>query len=222
MVKEERIRDLFGAIEAGDVRATEVDPHHIRHLCNHRSDSIRQQADKIFDKGSSDRAAVLRDYQTIFSLRSNPQHGREVFRENCAMCHRIGNVGVDVAPDISASRTKTAEQYLKDIIQPNRSIDANYVSYTAITKDGRVLTGVLATETATGLTLLQPEGKSSRLRSDELEELISNGVSLMPDGLEKQINKQQMADLISFIKNWRYLDGLTPLRKPLLDSSRGK
>ena len=222
MVKEERIRDLFGAIEAGDVRATEVDPHHIRHLCNHRSDSIRQQAEKIFDTGSSDREAVLRDYQTIFSLRSNPQHGREVFRENCAMCHRIGNVGVDVAPDISDSRTKTAEQYLKDIIQPNRSIDANYVSYTAITKDGRVLTGVLATETATGLTLLQPEGKSSRLRSDELEELISNGVSLMPDGLEKQINKQQMADLISFIKNWRYLDGLTPLRKPLLDSSRGK
>ena len=52
------------------------------------------------------------------------------------------------------------------------------------------------------------------LRS-EIDEVQSRGVSLMPEGLEKKVTQQQMADLISFIKNWRYLDGRTPLAKPL-------
>jgi hypothetical protein len=48
------------------------------------------------------------------------------------------------------------------------------------------------------------------LKSD-IDEMRSNGVSLMPVGLEKDISEQQMADLISFIKNWRYLDGRVPV-----------
>jgi putative heme-binding domain-containing protein len=106
---------------------------------------------------------------------------------------------------------KQPEQILTDILQPNRAIDANYISYTVITADGQVLTGVLASETGASITLKQQEGKTVTLARDEIEVLQSNGVSLMPEGLEKDIPPQAMADLIAFIKNWRYLDGRTPL-----------
>ena len=76
-----------------------------------------------------------------------------------------------------------------------------------------MLTGILSSETASSITLRQKEDKSITLLRSEIEELSSNGISLMPEGLEKEINHQQMADLILFIKNWRYLDGLTPLGK---------
>ncbi|MEX0614114.1 MAG: hypothetical protein WD229_18490, partial [Pirellulales bacterium] len=123
----------------------------------------------------------------------------------CATCHQIDGMGIQFAPDISDSREKTAEQLLTDIIQPNRAIDSNYFSYTAVTVDGLVHTGVLAAETSTSVTLKQAEGKSVTFRRDEIEQLRSDGVSFMADGLEKNIPPQDMADLIGFIKNWRYL-----------------
>jgi hypothetical protein len=64
---------------------------------------------------------------------------------------------------------------------------------------------VLTTETSTSVTLKQAENKSITLRRDEIDELRSDGVSFMPDGMEKNIPPQDMADLIGFIKNWRYL-----------------
>ena len=120
-------------------------------------------------------------------------------------------MGVNVAPDISDSRVKLPEQLLTDILQPNRAIDNNYLSYTVVTSDGLTLTGVIASETGTSITLRQQEGKEATLLRTNIDELRSNGVSLMPDGLEKNIPPQEMADLIGFIKSWRYLDGRTPL-----------
>src|SRR5690606_26433373 len=104
-------------------------------------------------------------------------------------------------------------QILTDILQPNRAIDSNYISYTIVTTDGRALTGIIASETGGSVTIRQPENKSITLSREEIDEMQSSGVSLMPEGLEKDITHQQMADLIAFIKNWRYLDGQVPLGK---------
>ena len=87
--------------------------------------------------------------------------------------------------------------------------------YSVLTKDGQVLDGIITEETSTQITLMQPERKIVPVLRKEIDEIQSRGVSLMPEGLEKKIDHQQMADLISFIKNWRYLDGRTPLAKPL-------
>ena len=144
-------------------------------------------------------------------MKADAGRGREVFKKNCATCHRIDNIGVNVAPDIADSRTKKPAQILADVLQPNRAIDANYVNYAVATDDGRVINGIIVAETASALTLKQPENKVITLLRDEIEEIRSTGVSLMPEGLEKNIPPQAMADLISFIKNWRYLDGRTPL-----------
>jgi putative heme-binding domain-containing protein len=160
-----------------------------------------------------DRRKVLADYQVVLTMTGDAKRGIDIFKKNCAACHRIGHFGVNVAPDISDSRVKTAAQILTDILQPNRAIDANYVSYTVQTADGRQLTGIISAETATSVTLRQQEGKDVILLRSEIERMQSNGVSLMPEGLEKTIPPQEMADLIAFIKHWRYLDGRTPLGK---------
>ena len=80
-----------------------------------------------------------------------------------------------------------------------------------VTAGGLTATGVIASETGTSITLRQQEGKESTFLRTNIDELRSNGVSLMPAGLEKNIPPQDMADLIAFIKNWRYLDGRTPM-----------
>ena len=145
-------------------------------------------------------------------LAAKPERGRLVFEKNCATCHQIGKLGVNVGPDIADLRTKTPAQVLLDVLSPNQAIDNNYVSYTVITKDGRVETGFIAAETASSITLKQPENKTQLILRQDIEELKSNGVSLMPEGLEKNISIEQMADLISFVKNWRYLNGQVPIK----------
>ena len=168
----------------------------------------------------ADRRKVIAEYQASLTLVSDAKRGREIFAKNCTACHRIGDLGVSVAPDIGDSRTMTPAQILVDILDPNRKVDNNYFSYTAVTKEGKVYTGILATETTTSVTLRQQENKTVSLLRDQIEELHSNGVSLMPVGLEKNIDRQQMADLIAFIKNWRYLDGHVPFGQSSAPTAR--
>jgi putative membrane-bound dehydrogenase-like protein len=203
----ERIALLLDEIAVGRIKPAVVDAIHAELLLKHKDVAIRRRAKKVLASAvPADREKVLKQYQPVLKLAAEPARGRAVFKNRCSICHKIGDIGVQFAPDISDSREKKPEQLLTDILQPNRAIDSNYYSYTATTNDGRVHTGVLAAETSTSVTLKQQEGKSETLRRDEIEDLHNNGVSFMPEGLEKDIPMQDMADLISFIKNWRYLD----------------
>jgi putative heme-binding domain-containing protein len=208
----ERTNLLLDAMEAGRVKPSELDVSHVNRLNNHRDASVKQRAAKLLAAATpQDRAQALADYQPVLQMTGDAVRGQAVFEKHCAACHRIGELGVNVAPDISDSRTKTPAQLLTDILQPNRAIDNNYVGYGVRLADGTVETGILTAETATSITLRQQGGKELVIPRSEIDELKSTGVSLMPEGLERQIPLADMADLIAFIKHWRYLDGRTPL-----------
>ena len=212
LARAQRTTLLLDGIEAGKIKAAEMDRAQAGRLLKHQDAALRKRAGVLLATAvPADRKQVLADYQVVLKMKSDPTRGRAVFQKNCVTCHRVGGLGVDVAPDISDSRTKRETQILADILQPNRAIDNNYISYTVVTNSGTLLNGIVTSETATSFTLRQPEGKDVTLLRSDVEEIRSSGVSLMPDGLEKSIPFQEMADLISFIKNWRYLDGKTPL-----------
>ena len=213
LAQPERAALLLDEIAAGKIRATELDPLQAGRLVKHPDASLRARAAELLAAAlPADRSQVLADYRAALELKADPQRGREIFKKTCTACHRIGSLGVDVAPSIADSRTKTQEQLLIDILEPSKAIDNNYVSYSIITADGQTLVGIIAAETASSITLKMPENKTVSLLRSEIEELRSNGISLMPDGLERGLAKQDMADLISFIKNWRYLESALPAR----------
>jgi len=202
---------LLDGIEAKQLAASEIDPLRTKKLLQSRSEKIRTRAAKLLAANvPADRKKVLDDYQVTLTLKGSPLAGKEIFRKNCSACHKIGDVGVNVAPDISDSRVKKPEQILTDILNPNRAIDNNYIAYSVVTVDGKVLTGIIVTETAASITLKQPENKIVSLLRSDIEMIRSSGISLMPEGLEKAIPPQDMANVISFIKNWRYLDQDVP------------
>jgi putative heme-binding domain-containing protein len=212
LANTERTKLLLDAIEAGQIKTSELDVAHVNRLTNHRDAGVKQRARELLAAATpQDRAQALADYQPVLQMNGDALRGQAVFEKNCAACHKIGETGVNVAPDISDSRTKTAAQLLTDILQPNRAIDNNYVGYNVRLVDGTVQTGILTAETATSITLRQQGGKDAVIPRSEIEELKSTGQSLMPEGLERQIPHADMADLLSFIKNWRYLDGRIPI-----------
>lgn len=212
LTDEARIKLLLEALERTTLKLTEVDVTRQARLTKHKNPEISMRAAKLFaDSASPDRNAVMMKYQPALDQKADASRGKLVFEKNCVTCHRVGNIGINVGPDIGDTRDKTPAYLLTNILDPNRAVDANYFGYTLITKQGRVLTGLVKNETASSITIRLPEGKEETILRTDVDELKSSGLSLMPVGLEKTITVEQMADLISFLKNWRYLDGAVPL-----------
>jgi len=207
LADEARAALLLDELEAGRLTAIELSPTHQTRLRRLRNAELRTRAEKVLASAvPADRKEVLTAYTPSLELAADSLRGRDIFRRECITCHKIGDLGVDVGPDIADSRTQTPAKLLTAILDPNRAVDANYFSFTVVTAAGKVLNGMIASETATTISLRQPENKTMAVLRDEIDEMKSDGISLMPVGFEKKISIQEMADLISFIKNWRYLD----------------
>ena len=211
LTSESRITKLLDLVESNQISFLEIGQTRLTSLQQVNNPEIQERVKKLIAANApADRSKVLEEYQAALTHASDPLRGRELFAKNCTQCHKIGDLGVDVAPNISDSRVKTQAQFLVDILDPNRAIDNNYFSYTLVDTSGKVSTGIISSETSSSVTMKQPEGKTITVLRSEIEELKPNGVSLMPVGFEKQLTVAQLADVISFIKNWRYLDGQVP------------
>jgi len=215
LARSDRMPGLLDAIEQGTIAKADLDQQRRQRLLRGIEAGQKARAEKLLaESPAADRVQVLAAYQPVLAMKGDPLKGRLLFEKQCATCHRVAEVGTQVGPDISDSRVKTVEQLLVSILDPNRAVDANFFGYTATLHDGRVLSGLITEETSTSVTLRQPEGKNVSLLRTEIEELRSTGMSLMPVGLEKNLPPQDLANLIAFIKNWRYLDGRTPVGGP--------
>jgi putative heme-binding domain-containing protein len=132
-------------------------------------------------------------------MRGDAARGQKVFETACATCHRAGNLGKDVGPNLATIRQWSPEQVLINILDPNREVAPNFVSYTVETRDGRTLDGLIAGESAASLTLKRAEGVTETVLRRDITAISGSGLSLMPEGLETAISIEQMADLIAFL-----------------------
>lgn len=214
-----RVRMLLGELAAKNIAITELSPAAVQQLIRDPDPEVSGQAKRVLGAMvPADRQKIISEYQAAIATRGDVQRGREIFSKNCAECHRIGELGVTVGPYIGDFTQKpnvrnNPSVILESILNPNRAIDANYVSYTIVTTAGKVLTGIVAQETGVGVTLQQSKGKRLTVLRRDIEVIRSNQTSLMPEGFEKNISLAQMADLIAFLKEWRFLDNLVPLEK---------
>jgi putative heme-binding domain-containing protein len=135
----------------------------------------------------------------------DPSIGKSLFKKNCASCHQVDGIGIAVGPNISDPREQTYEKLLIAILDPNRSIDANYFRYLALTDEGETVDGLLRESNANSVTLESQNGTKRTLNRSELSDFKSSGASMMPEGLESQISVDEMGELLWYIKNWRYV-----------------
>ena len=149
---------------------------------------------------------MIERYKAALAKEGDAKRGRDIFKTNCAACHKIAGIGTLVGPDISDSIVKAPEQLLVDILDPSRVIDNNYATFVVKTKSGAVISGFIAAQTASSLTLRRGEGQEDVVLRQDIEEMKSSGVSLMPEGLEKNVTVEGMSDLIAFLKGWRFID----------------
>lgn len=199
--RKERMTALVAALEAKQILAMQIDPLRLAQLRKHPDATLRTRAAKVLAGTQAPaRVKVIEGYRSVLDLKADADQGKKVFQKNCATCHRLEDVGVQVGADlVAALRNKTAEALLIDVLDPSREVDPRFVAYQVTTRRGQVLSGIIAAETAASLTLKRGEGAEDTVLRTQIDTIESTGKSLMPEGLEAQIGKQEMADLIAYL-----------------------
>ena len=192
---------LLDAIAGGRVAAAHIDPPRRAALLKHRDPKLRARAEELLGSTArTPRSEVVARYRPALDKAGDIARGRVVFQRECASCHLAGNVGHNVGPTIASLGSPSPEALLVAVLDPNREVDPRYLEYRLTTADGRTFNGIIASETATSVTLRRADGASETILRSEIEELTSTGQSLMPEGLEQRIRVEEMADLLAFLR----------------------
>ena len=197
------VKAFLDAVESGKVTRGDLDPARVVMLKSYSDAAIRDRASRLFSEPQARRRDVVDAYQEALKLRGDPARGREVFRANCSTCHRLEGYGHPVGADITAIRDRGLPTVLLNILDPNREVMPKFLSYVLSTTDGRILSGILTSETASSLTIRRPDGREETVLRIHIDELRSTGLSYMPEGLEKTISIPAMADLLAYLNGIR-------------------
>lgn len=202
LVTVPRAEALLVAVEAGEVRSAEISPDRKQLLLNHSNAAVKERAKKVLGGDiNNDRAAVVKTYRSALELTPSVERGQATFGKKCLQCHKLGQQGFAVGPDIVSVQNKAPADLLIAMLDPSREAQPAFMGYSVILKDGRVFNGLIAAESANSLTIRKAEGKEDVIDRTSIEELVSSGKSLMPEGLEKELQPQDVADVIAFIKS---------------------
>lgn len=171
---------------------------------------IKSRARQLFGTIESARADVVTQYQPALKLSGDAGRGDKIYERECTACHRLAERGFQIGPNLALTRNRTPEQMLVHILDPNRDVQPAFMQYVVIDRDGRTLSGIVTEETANSITLGREKGVVETILKNNLDEIRSTSRSLMPDGFEKTIDPQAMADLIAFLQSVHYDVGTIP------------
>ena len=212
LARPERTRAYLTAVKQGAASVAHLDLNRRSLLLQHADEKVRGLATELLGADAPNaRATVIKQYQSVMSLEGQVANGEKVFRTNCASCHRLDNIGHVIGPNLDSSSAREPQALIAHILAPNQYLLPNYENYVVVDTSGRIYTGMIASQSATSVTLKREENKTDTILRANIDELASTGKSLMPEGLEQKIDKQSMADLISFLQTPRQTTTTPPL-----------
>lgn len=198
--QRERIPLLLEALEKGTIEAAVIEVNIRNRLIEDQDPAIAGRARKIFESAVSDRDKVVARYRDALQLAGNATRGKKLFEDNCARCHSPRQKGGRIGPDLSGVNNKSKEELLEAILNPSRAIEPRYVNYIVSTKDGQMFDGVLASETPGAITLRGGAEEDITLLRSMIQEIRTSSISLMPEDFEKNLSKQDLADVIAYLR----------------------
>jgi putative heme-binding domain-containing protein len=141
--------------------------------------------------------------QTILAHQGDAGRGEKLFWSeavNCGKCHRLGDRGTAVGPELSLiGQTRSPADLLESLLTPSRRIEPKYAVYVVRTEDGRSLTGVLISRNAETVELRDNQGQAIVLEATSVQKLQPSRLSLMPDGQMAGLTAQEAADLLAYL-----------------------
>lgn len=201
--RTEWTNSLLDALEKGQVPLTDLSLDQKQNLMSHPQQKLAWKARRIIARGGGipnpDRQKVVDELMPLTEKTGDAAAGKIVFKNQCAKCHTHSGEGAKVGPDLTGMAVHPKSHLLTEIIDPSRSVEGNYRQYIVATKGGRNITGLLTSETRTTVEILDAEAKRHTIQRDDIEDIQTSAKSLMPEGFEKQLSKDDLVNLLEFL-----------------------
>lgn len=198
-------RPLVEAVAAGKVPKAALTADLVRQLRSLKDAGLAAELTRIWGvmkETSPDMKAEVERVKKVYwaggSQPGDAPRGRVVFNQVCAQCHHLFDTGGNVGPDITGANRADLDYLLQNILYPNAVIPNEYLASTVETKDERVLTGMIKSQDANGVTL-QTANDVVTLPRSEVRKIEPTTISMMPEGLIANLTEQQTRDLLYYL-----------------------
>ncbi len=182
-------------------------PAEIRRLLTRYPVETQEKAGPLLDGLQARRAEEAKRLAELEEglLKGDPKRGESLFHAQktlCSVCHRIGDKGGRVGPDLTRiGRIRTTRDLLESIVFPSASIARDFEAYSVNLKNGDSHVGVVLRESAEELQITVVSGQPVKLSRGDVSSIRPSSLSLMPQGLDQAMSKQELSDLIAFLKS---------------------
>ena len=157
---------------------------------------------KLDTAPNPDRTKIVERYAgAIAALQGDSARGRDKFTANCAICHRVQDVGTAIGPNLAMTASKPDDWMLTAMFDPNAAVEARYSVWIATLKDSTATAGIITAETANNLTIRSADGQEHTILRSDLKGTEPLRRSLMPEGLEAALQPQDVADILAWVRD---------------------
>jgi putative membrane-bound dehydrogenase-like protein len=195
--------EFVAAAARGEASLNDLSLDQKQSLANSRDRRLAETARRLLEKGGSlpnaDRQKVIDELLPLTKMTGDPALGKQVFVKQCAKCHMHSGEGTKIGPDLTGMAVHPKHELLVHLIDPSRSVEGNFRVYTVALNDGRITTGLLASESKTTIEIVDSEAKRQVVQREDIEELTVSPKSLMPEGFEKQVMPADITNLLEFL-----------------------
>ncbi len=192
---------LLEAIRGGKINLAALGPLAISRLRTHSDQAVSQRANQIIDElrgpEVKEKNELIARLTPVVTQPGNAENGKQLFAQNCAVCHLFNGQGKDIAPDLTGMGVHGAAELLVHVVDPNRVVEPNFFATSIETTDGQTLDGIITRENKSGVLLRNASG-DIEVKTENIKSRRNTGRSLMPEGFEA-LGAEPLRDLLAYL-----------------------
>lgn len=201
-------KEFLSAIDTGKITKDSVSIETARKMTVYSDPKIAALISKHFGSISGATTEEMQKQiaaytKTLQTSKETPDRyaGEKLFQKNCGKCHKLFGAGGEIGPDLTAFKRDDVGRMLINIVNPSAEIREGFETFLIVTEDGRTVNGFLADQDNNVIVIRSADGQSITIERDNIEEMLPQKKSLMPEGLFSKLSEKEIRDLFSYLRS---------------------
>jgi putative heme-binding domain-containing protein len=200
-------KELLQAVEGGVIEPDAISASHARLIAGFNDEKLTADLERLW---GSVRSTAADKHEQIERLRivlaggkiaaADASQGRVLFDKTCSTCHVLYGQGKIVGPDLTGSNRHNLSYLLENVVDPSASVGKDFHTTAVLLSSGQAISGVVLEKTDQTLRL-RTQTEEVTVDLNDVEEMVEQNLSLMPDGLLTQLTDEQIGDLFAYLQS---------------------